>query len=236
MSKYIMRLDDASEKRDMEKWNRIEELLDLYEIKPLVGVIPKCEDSDMDIYRTDERFWERVAEWNNKGWEIAMHGFTHVYCTVESGINPVNEKSEFAGLSLWEQCDKIKKGLFIFQEHGINPKVFFAPAHTFDEKTIEALKKMTNIRIISDTIAIDTYCYNDITYVPQQTGKVRSLPFATVTFCYHPNLMDDNSFLKLESFIKRNRKKFIPFPTQISYRKFNILDHCIRKLYFARRL
>ena len=40
MSKYIMRLDDAAEKMDIEKWSRMEKLLDKHSIKPLVGVIP----------------------------------------------------------------------------------------------------------------------------------------------------------------------------------------------------
>ena len=46
MSKYIMRLDDAAEKMNVEKWLRMEQLLDKYSIKPLVGVIPACKDSE----------------------------------------------------------------------------------------------------------------------------------------------------------------------------------------------
>lgn len=41
MGKYILRLDDAAERMDIVKWNRMEVLLDKYNIKPLVGVIPK---------------------------------------------------------------------------------------------------------------------------------------------------------------------------------------------------
>lgn len=35
MSKYIMRLDDAAEKMNIEKWIRMERLLDKYNVKPL---------------------------------------------------------------------------------------------------------------------------------------------------------------------------------------------------------
>lgn len=35
MSRYIMRLDDASEYMDVEKWQRMENLLDKYGIKPM---------------------------------------------------------------------------------------------------------------------------------------------------------------------------------------------------------
>ena len=50
MGKYILRLDDAAERMDIVKWNRMEVLLDKYNIKPLVGVIPKCQDAMMDEY------------------------------------------------------------------------------------------------------------------------------------------------------------------------------------------
>ena len=49
MSQYIMRLDDASEYMDVEKWQRMEDLLDKYHIKPIVGVIPDNQDSDMGV-------------------------------------------------------------------------------------------------------------------------------------------------------------------------------------------
>ena len=44
MAKYIMRLDDACPKRDVEKWDRIEDLLDKFNVRPLVGIIPDCKD------------------------------------------------------------------------------------------------------------------------------------------------------------------------------------------------
>ena len=78
------------------------------------------------------------------------------------------------------------------REHGIDPKVFFAPAHTFDNNTLIALKECSNIRIISDTIANDIYTKYGFTFVPQQAGRVRKQPFRTVTFCYHPNTMNDD--------------------------------------------
>ena len=235
MSKYILRLDDACEKRDKSKWDRMESLLDAYEIKPLVGVIPYCEDPMMEDYAMDNDFWKRVDTWASKGWEIALHGYNHVYGTEDGGINPVNARSEFAGESLDIQIKKIESGIEIFRSHGIDPRVFFAPSHTFDNNTILALKAKSNIRYISDTIANKPYFKDDMIFVPQQSGKARSLPFSVVTFCYHPNTMDDNMFSDLEQFIKKNKKKFVSFPIIKTKRKKNIFDIFLEKLYFARR-
>ena len=203
MSKrYILRLDDASEKRDVEKWDRIEELLDKYDIKPLVGVIPKCEDPMMDKYPVDNDFWNRVQAWENKGWVVAMHGYRHVYDSNDGGINPVNNFSEFAGHPLEVQRERIKNGVKIFSNHGIEPKIFFAPGHTFDNNTLEALRLESNIRIISDTVAWDVYTKDGFTFIPQQSGRVRRLPFRTTTFCYHPDTMGLAYFNLLEEYIK----------------------------------
>ena len=236
MSHYILRLDDASDYMDVEKWQKIEDLLDKYNIKPLVGVIPDNQDPSLvDTYKQDPYFWDKVRVWKQKGWEIALHGCYHKYTTTDGGINPVNKRSEFAGVSFEQQCTMIRHGIDIFEGHGITPKVFFAPSHTFDENTILALKKESNVRIISDTIANKPYNQYGMTFIPQQSGHVRRLPFDTVTFCYHPNMMDDKAFNKLEDFLKSNRKFFVDFPIDEVQRGFGILDIVLKKIYFLRK-
>lgn len=232
---YLIRLDDASEKRDIEKWDRMESLLDEYHIKPLVGVIPHNEDESMKNYSVDEHFWERVQKWDNKGWQIAIHGYNHKLIPSAGGLNPINLRSEFAGLPLEMQESKIAKAVSIFRKKGIFPKVFFAPAHTFDENTLAALKKASDIRIISDTISNKPYCKDGFTFIPQQSGKARKLPFHTVTFCYHPNIMTEKEFETLENFIKRYRSKFKNYEAVETKRKANLFDKILRKIYFSRR-
>lgn len=235
MSKYILRLDDACEKMDIEKWDRMEQLLDKYAVKPLVGVIPHCEDPMMDAYPVDSKFWGKVNNWVTKDWSIAMHGYNHVYSTECGGINPINKRSEFAGEPLEVQKEKIRRGISIMREHDINPKIFFAPSHTFDRNTLLALKAESDINIISDTIANDVYYQDDFHFVPQQSGSVRKLPFKVVTFCYHPNMMKENDFLLLEAFLEKNSKLFAKFPMDKIYRKFSFYDYLIKRMYFLRR-
>lgn len=235
MKKYVMRLDDASEKRNVELWDKMETLLDKYGVKPLVGVIPKCEDVKMSKYESDLRFWERVHTWQKKGWTIAMHGYDHVYTTSCEGINPINDRSEFAGVELEEQKRKIRMGLQILQDKGVYPKAFFAPAHTFDENTLLALKSESDIRIISDTVAGKPYCKDGFTFVPQQCGAVRKLPFALITFCYHPNTMKDVDFSRLEEFLRKYAKRFVAFPTQTIKRRKSFLDSLFSYLYIKKR-
>lgn len=233
MKTLLMRLDDACPKRDVEKWDRTEALLDKYNVRPLVGVIPDCKDPDMEKYEEDETFWtEKIPAWKAKNWTLAMHGFEHLYCTGNSGTNPVNKKSEFAGLPFEKQCEKIKSGIEILRGHGIEPEVFFAPAHTFDMNTVKALLHESGIRIISDVPADKPFSKDGMTFVPQQSGRARNLPFSVQTFCYHPNTMQDKDFDGLETFLQKH--KFSDFPLEQTKRKLSLYDLFLMKIYYWR--
>lgn len=234
VKKYILRLDDACERMDVRKWNRVEELLDRYGVKPIVGVIPHCEDPKMAGYDESGDIWDKIGKWRKKGWLIAMHGYNHVYSTGSGGMNPVHRRSEFAGEPLEVQREKIRSGIGIMRGHGIDPDIFFAPSHTFDENTLTALREESNIRYINDTIAYDVYTGYGFTFIPQQSGRVRKLPFRTVTFCYHPNMMDDDDLRELEAFIRDNRACFREIILAPCKRKYSLLDRALRHLYMKR--
>lgn len=237
MAKYIIRLDDASDYMDVEKWDRIKKLLDQYQVKPVFGIIPDNKDESMvKVYSRDERFWDKMLCWIQEGWIPALHGFEHLYVTENGGCNPVNARSEFAGLSFAEQCEKIEKAYQILKNHGILPEIFFAPSHTFDENTLKALKEKTKIRVISDTIANDVYKKGDFWFIPQQSGTVRKLPFKLVTFCYHPNMMEDKDYKVLENFLRDYKDEFICYDSELLIdRKLSLKDFLLKKLYFMKR-
>mgnify|MGYP000803296436 CR=1 FL=1 len=232
MTRYIIRLDDACPWRDIDAWKEIEALLDSYGIKPLVGIIPKCEDPSLREYQYDGAFWDLARCWQKKGWIIAMHGFNHVYSTEYGGVNPVNARSEFAGESLSIQRKKIKEGLKILELNALEPRVFFAPSHTFDKNTLIAIREESNIRIISDTVANRAYFSDGFTFVPLQSGRVRRIPLHTVTFCYHPNIMTQADFDNLESFLRRYSNLFVAFPADMVSRRKSLFDSVVSCLYF----
>lgn len=234
MARYILRLDDASEYMDVDKWKRVEQIIDKYDIKPIFGIIPhNMDDTMVSIYRKNDSFWELSHQWIKKGWIPAMHGYEHKYVTKCGGLNPVNDRSEFAGLSLEEQSEKIRKGWKILEEHNVYPKIFFAPSHTYDKNTLRAIRKETPIRIISDTPAWDAYNRWDFLFIPQQSGRVRNLPFKIVTFCYHPNIMTDRDFIILETFVSKNRKLFMDTNLFQIKRKRTVVDMIICITYFT---
>ena len=232
---YLVRLDDASEHMDLDNWVRMKSLLDKYQIKPIYGIIPNNQDPELLKYEKVSDFWSLMKRWESEGWIPAMHGYTHVFETDKGGINPVNKRSEFAGVTFERQSEKIRDGYRILREHGIKTDIFFAPAHTFDGNTLKALYKETPIRVISDTISNDVYYRKPFYYIPQQSGRMRKLPFKVVTFCFHPNIMKNEDFADVEEFIIRNRKEFKLYMNPQIMRKKNITDKLLSILYFNLR-
>ncbi len=122
---YLIRLDDAAHYMDNANWIRIEKLMDKYHIKPIVAVIPDVRDRDFcDKYSYDAGFWEKVSQWEKKGWTIGLHGLTHELIPASGGLNPVNDYSEFVGKPLSEQSEIINDALSLFFQKSIHPKVF----------------------------------------------------------------------------------------------------------------
>lgn len=240
MVKYLLRLDDACPYMDRAKWQRMEDILDKYGVKPLVGIIPANADSKTMIDPEDPVFWEKAHSWEKKGWSIALHGYDHV-CISDggmSGLNPFWKRSEFAGLPLEKQREKIREGYTILKEHGFNPKYFFAPSHTFNENTLEALRQETDIRIVSDTIGRYPYKKDDFVFIPQISGHCSKMPISGIyTFCFHPNTMSNDAFVTLESFLKNYSRYFTDF-SSINIEMINeksLLDKVISGVFFGLR-
>ena len=212
--RYLIRLDDACPTMNHKKWQQVEDILDKYGIKPMVGIIPNNENPHEVIDAPDPNFWNKVHTWEKKGWTIAMHGYNHCYTSLDGlkGLNPLWERSEFAGLPLDEQREKIRSGVAVMRDNGVNPKYFFAPSHTFDENTLRALEQESDIRIVSDTIGCYPYKEGNFIFLPVLGGHCENRLIPGIwTFCLHPNTMDGDSLKCLELFLMKLYNHFLSF-------------------------
>lgn len=230
MLAYIIRLDDATQKMNPCGWGKIETLLDKYEIKPIVGIIPDNKDP-LFSWDEDPDFWTKTVErWKNKKWTIAQHGCHHVYHDCGKGSH-----SEFTGLSYEEQMKLIQHGNRKLKQHGVDPVCFFAPAHTFDDVTVDVCRDSGFFRFISDGCALYPFVERDMLFVPNIFDTAHKiLPFGVYTFVLHPSFLTDEELQYLEAFIKKNRRYFIPVPDILEYsnlcRKRNILERPIESM------
>jgi len=208
----IIRLDDITENMNWHFMDKCELLFDKYNIKPLLGVIPNNKDSDLLLYPKKENFWEHVRKWSDKGWEISMHGNTHVYetNTNKKDFFGYGGRSEFFGQDYNIQKSKIEIGLKKFKDEKINIRSFFAPNHTYDLTTLRALKEC-KLAYVIDGYGLMPYENDGLTFIPQLFYKEILLPFGIQSTQVHLNYWKDKDFDKFEKFILDNYKKIVPF-------------------------
>jgi len=210
-ARYLIRLDDIAPHMAWDRFRRLECLFEQTGVKPLIGVIPDNQDAQLRQFpECAGDFWAAVRVWQARGWEIAQHGFQHVYVTREHGLMGVNGLSEFAGLPYREQLDKLARGQTLLREQGLRCETFMAPSHSFDTTTLRALKDL-GFTTVTDGFAPFPYIEQGLIFLPQLLAAPRVLPLGVQTFCLHVNLMTDAEILRVEAFVARHHREFLTF-------------------------
>jgi Uncharacterized protein conserved in bacteria (DUF2334) len=188
-------------------WARVEQLLLKWDIRPLIAVVPDNQDEFLRVDRPDPRFWDRVRDWQERGWTVAMHGYQHVYETDRAGLLGLNDRSEFAGLPISKQEEKLQRGLAAFAREGITPSVWVAPSHSFDQATLIALRNV-GLRVISDGFSLFPHTDTSGTvWIPQQLWRFYNMPAGVWTVCCHSNGWSPENVVRLEARIHRYRDR-----------------------------
>lgn len=204
MQQLLIRLDDITPDMDWEKFERLAALFEQYQIHPIIGVVPDNRDETLHIQEPRADFWERMRSLREQGWVIAQHGFRHVYVNRKPGLLGVNPFSEFAGLPYQKQYEKLKEGQEILKKQGIHTAMFMAPGHTFDRRTLRALKKL-GFMSVTDGYCSRPYRRGGLLFLPCTLSEPR-LPKRFDTLCLHANGMGQAQFDALAEFIGRHRK------------------------------
>ena len=145
---YLLRFDDICPTMNWKVWAEIESVLVQRRLKPILAVVPDNLDPVLQVDPPAADFWERVRAWQDRGWAIAMHGFQHRYVSRNAGLAARRRKSEFAGLPVGAQREKLRRGMEIFERERITSRVWIAPGNTFDATTVALLPEF-GIDVIS---------------------------------------------------------------------------------------
>jgi predicted deacetylase len=201
--KFLLRFDDMCPTINWAIWQKLEDVMIEEGVRPILSVIPDNQDPTLHEGEPNERFWDRVRAWQARGWTIGLHGYQHRYVSKNAGIVGLKPYSEFAGVPLAEQQAKLKQALQIFAREGVRADCWVAPAHSFDENTVQTLASL-GVRTISDGLAL--YPHRDsqnVMWVPQQLWRFRAVPFGVWTVCIHSK---DDLYLDSEHFQRRIRE------------------------------
>ena len=207
-----IRMDDITPDMDWAKFLRFKELCDLYQMKPLIGVVPDNQDPMLQIDEARKDFWEYLLQLQKEGWSIAQHGCTHIYSTRKKGCFPLNAISEYAGKSYEEQLTSLKRGKEILESHGVYTDIFMAPAHSYDKNTIKALKE-AGFTKLTDGFGDEPYQWKGMNFYPisfKQSSSLRQKNGYT-TFVVHANTMNEKDFERYEKMFAEHKKQWISY-------------------------
>ena len=186
-TKYLLRFDDVCPGMNWAVWREVQSVLDSNGVRPLLAIVPDNRDSFLNVAPPRADFWEQARNWQGRGWTMGLHGYRHEYTTTESGIIGRNRYSEFAGLGRAAQLAKIRNATAIFAHQNLTPRVWVAPAHSFDDVTLGVLAEC-GIRRISDGYSVLPHVdARGLLWIPQQLGRFRSMPAGVWTVCCHIN-------------------------------------------------
>ena len=208
---YLVRFDDICPAMNWAIWEQVEQALVETAVKPILAVVPDNRDPQLNVAPANPRFWDRVREWQARGWSIGVHGYQHLYVTRDAGLIGRNRYSEFAGLRRAAQLSKIEKALEIFHRERVLPELFIAPAHSFDAVTLEVLAHC-GLRYLSDGYSLFPHIDRQgLLWAPQQLGGFRNLPGGVWTVCLHHNAWRASSVAALRKDLENYRGRISDF-------------------------
>jgi predicted deacetylase len=216
-AQYLVRFDDFCPGMNWSVWREVEKILVANDIKPLLAVVPSNQDDNLNVHAPEERFWDIVRAWQDRGWTIGLHGYQHRYVTNHAGLVGLNTRSEFAGLPANEQAEKLKAGVEIFRRESVRPEVWIAPAHSFDDATVTALRDL-GIKAISDGFYLSPHRdAREMLWIPQQLWSLRYRPFGLWTACYHVNSWTAKDIGAFEQSVRMYRSRITSLAHVLSH-------------------
>lgn len=217
--KIAVRLDDITPDMDWERFFKFKALLDQYQVKPLIGVVPDNRDENLIKIKQDkvereipEDFWAYVRQLHSEGWVIAMHGYQHIYSTKKGGIFPLNNFSEFAGIPFEKQKEMLAAGKKLLAQKNINVDMFMAPAHSYDRATLKALKE-TGFQALTDGFGDTPYRWKGLTFYPisfQLSSAFKKVTgFSTMVI--HTDTVSDEDLERYRSYFEKTDAEWISY-------------------------
>ena len=207
-AQYLLRFDDLCPTMGRERWLRFEELLRRFHIKPILAIVPCNLDTALKIDAEDPNFWERMRAWQSLGATIGLHGYTHLCEGHGGGLIPLHSRTEFAGVDEEIQRTWIQRGLREMRAQRLQPTIWVAPRHGFDDATLRVLAG-EGIGVLSDGFAPGPFRKAGMVWIPQQLWEPVEKHKGVWTICLHSNSASDALILQVERFLQKHAAEFV---------------------------
>ena len=206
-AQYLLRFDDLCPTVAADRWHRLQSLIEEFNLKPILAIVPDNHDPELQLSPPDPDFWPQMRALESAGAAIALHGYRHLCSSPGRSLIPLHRITEFAGIPAANSANWIHLGLEILRSHGLNPRIWVAPRHGFDRHTLTALRQ-EGIEILSDGLARIPFTRGGLTWIPQQLWAPVEKPSGLWTICIHPNTISDEQIVALRAFLIQHAAQF----------------------------
>ncbi len=204
---YLLRFDDLCPAVSRERWRRCRALIEEFQIRPILAVVADNQDAELQVSPPDPEFWSRIREMESAGAAIGLHGYRHLCVSRGRSLVPLSRVSEFAGVAAEIQREWIREGLHILRSRGLDPKIWVAPRHGFDQNTLHALRA-EGMLFVSDGFTRRPFLRDELVWIPQQLWAPVKKVSGLWTICVHANTASDTEIAGLRSFLCHHAKQF----------------------------
>lgn len=222
--KIAIRLDDITPDMDWERFLKFKTLLDNYQVKPLIGVVPDNRDDNLKGSQkgAPEDFWKYIKGLQAEGWCIAMHGYQHTYTTSKGGMFPLNDFSEFAGVPYEKQLMMLMEGKEILAQKGILTDIFMAPAHSYDKNTLRALKEAGFLKL-TDGFGKCPYTMKGLSFYPIsfRLGSTLRKKNGCSTMVVHTGTIRENEWQTYEGYFRNEKVSWMNYTDYLAIKPTN---------------
>ncbi len=209
-AQYLLRFDDLSPSLRRQRWEGYAALIEKFNIRPILAIIPDNRSEEWESAQKDPGFWAEMREMEAAGATIAIHGYQHRCESSGRCLLNLHRRTEFGGVELETQKEWIRIGKQILEEHGLSPKLWVAPRHGFDTNTLRALKA-EGMPCLSDGFARVPFVREGVVWIPQQLWKPVVKAAGLWTICIHPEMDPRSNVRLLASFLEKHAEQFTSF-------------------------
>ena len=206
-AQYLLRFDDLCPTMDRGRWERFAGLVERFEIEPILAVVPENCDSQLVRNAAFEGFWDEMRAMQSAGGTIGLHGWRHLCEARGRSLIPLHAVTEFAGVEREMQREWIRAGIARLRAEQLEPRVWVAPRHGFDQMTLEVLRE-EGIEVLSDGFAQRPFRRSGMKWIPQQLWSPLEKRSGLWTICVHTNSAGNEEFAALEDFLVQFASRF----------------------------
>jgi hypothetical protein len=214
-AQYLLRFDDLCPTISPERWGRFRQMIEDFNVRPILAVVPDNQDSELQRSPYDPGFWPELCRMEAAGAVIAVHGYQHLCLSRGSSLLGIHRQSEFAGVDFETQREWIGEGLRILRDKGLNPRLWIAPRHGFDRNTLCTLSD-AGMNVICDGFARIPHQRDGLTWIPQQLWSPVVKSKGLWTICIHPYVARPSEIEGLRRFLRHHGGQFTSFDRVLS--------------------